>query len=285
MKVTLGQRIFVSHEVDKMFESVKARMQGRFFKGPAIYFQAIVDTPPEDSIEGMYHYVLNHLFGAGKRPDETVLANLAEVFGNYVEAQKLKVKNHILADMASAKTKVEALKAVENHIDKSTSYLKLLVGQEAQTVKAYANREGISMVAADMGVADPVVVWFGKVDNKLCQYCKEMYHDENNLFKPRPWRLSQLTDGYFKPKEWSGSNVFHNAHPHCRHTMSYVPPHYGFNNSGRIEFKGFKYDYYNDYHGIKKSEELQPLEPTAFFIDYDEFLKNFDQLHNHKHED
>jgi hypothetical protein len=48
-------------------------------------------------------------------------------------------------------------------------------------------------------------------------------------------------------------------HPHDRHILSYVPKSHGFPDGGSIKFVSYGYDYYNDYHGIKKNElELLP---------------------------
>jgi hypothetical protein len=101
-----------------------------------------------------------------------------------------------------------------------------------------------------------------------------MYHDSSNLQMPKPYKLSQVREGYFKPKEWDGKTPHHAPlHPRCRHTMSFVPPNFGFTTSGQIEFKSFGYDYHKDYWGLKKAEELPPtLAPEPDFFSYEAYL-------------
>lgn len=249
------QRQTIIQKIDEMFDSLKARLQGRFFRGPAIYFEVIKDATPQDTIEGMYIHALKSLFGPDARPiSERNLEHISEITGNYIDAQKLKMKNHIIADVLNAKNANEATQTIASNFKNAQGYISMLVANESKLVQSYASREGISRIAADVKDEDPTIIWLGIVDNKLCKHCKKMYHSQANLSKPRPWKMSQLRDGYFKPKEWDNASVYHNAHPNCRHTMSYVPKNMGFNDSGQIEFKHFGYDYYQDYHSTHKAE-------------------------------
>lgn len=115
-----------------------------------------------------------------------------------------------------------------------------------------------------------------------CKYCKQMYHDPNNIRKPRPYKLSQLAHGYFKPKLWDGKTPFDGAHPNCRHTMTMVAPGFTFNEQGVSDFKSFTHDYYIEYYNIHKSEEPtgEPLIKAEQFMDYDEYLEWSQNLEN-----
>lgn len=286
MKLSDVQRGIILDRIESLFESTKASLLGRMFKGSKIYFEVVRRTDPLHTIEGIYTYTMKMLYGPEAKPKKKNIQNLAEVTGNYIDAQQLKVKNHILADVARAKTPSEAIRSIRNHFDKAGEYLDLLVANEAHTAQAYASREGISKLSADVGDESPTVVCLGVVDHKICKYCKSMYHDSANLRLPKPYKLSQLTEGYFKPKEWDGKTPhMPGLHPRCRHVLSYVPKNFGFDSSGTIVFNGMGYDYYKDYWGMKKTEE-QPTEglSKANFMSYDEYLEiNIEHEKEHVH--
>jgi hypothetical protein len=282
MKLSDSQRKTILQRIEKLFETTKARLLGRYFKGPHIIFEVLGQSDPLDSIEGLYTWALAMMYGAGIRPDQKTIENLAEITGNYFDSQKLKVKNHILNAILAAKDHKEAMASVKDHFDKASKYVEMLTGNETRSVIAYANREGIARVASDIGVSDPTIVFRGVVDDKICKYCKQMYHDPNNIRKPRPYKLSQLAHGYFKPKLWDGKTPFDGAHPNCRHTMTMVAPGFTFNEQGISDFKSFTHDYYSEYYSVHKSEEPtgERLIKAEQFMDYDEYLEWSQNLEN-----
>ena len=286
MKLSNQQRDLILDRIEALFEGTKARLLGKHFKGPRIMFEVARRTDPLHTIEGIYEYTLNMMYGVGAKPNIKTVENLAEVTGNYMDAQQLKIKNHILADVAKAKSPTEAMRTIRASFDKAGDYVDMLVSNETRIVQAYASREGITQVASDLGVKDPTVVFLGITDTRICKYCKQMYHDSANLQKPKPYKLSQVQEGYFKPKDWDGKSP-HQAplHPRCRHVMVYVPPNFGFTADGTITFVDFGYDYHKDYWKMKKAEEI-PSEnvPMPDFFSYDEYLAfNIEHEKEHVH--
>lgn len=286
MKLTDAQRRLIIDRIEALFQNTKAGLLGKLFKGPKIYFDVVKRTDPLHTIEGIYTYTLKMLYGPDATPNKSNIRNLAEITSDYLDSQQLKVKNHILADVAKASSASEAIRSIRAHFDKAGEYVDMLVANEAHIVQAYASREGITKLASDIKVKDPTVVFLGIADTRICKYCKSMYHDRSNLQLPKPYRLSQVKEGYFKPKEWDGKTP-HQAplHPNCRHIMAFVPPNFGYDKSGIIVFKGIGYDYYEDYWRMKKAEELPPAEsPMPNFISYDEYLAiNIEHEKEHVH--
>lgn len=286
MKLSDAQRRLILDRVESLFDTTKAGLLGKFFKGPKMYFDVVRRTDPLHTIEGIYTFTLKMLYGPEAKPKQSNIKNLAEITSNYIDAQEMKVKNHIIADVQKAKTPSEAIRLVRGHFEKAGEYLDLLVANEAHITQAYASREGITKLASDIGVDDPTVVFLGVTDHKICKYCKSMYHDRANLKMPKPYKLSQVREGYFKPKEWDGKTPHQvPLHPRCRHVMSFVPPNFGFNSAGVIVFKEIGYDFHKDYWSMKKAEELPPdVPPMADFISYDEYLEiNLEHEKEHKH--
>lgn len=284
MKLTDAQRNLIIDRVESLFEGTKARLLGTMFKGPKLYFEVVRRADPLHTIEGLYNFTLKTMYGANAQPNQKNIEHLAEITGNYMDSQQLKIKNHILADVAKAKTPSEAIRSIRGHFEKAGKYVDLLVSNETRIVQTYASREGISKLSADIGVKDPTVVFLGVCDHKICKYCKSMYHDSASIRKPKPYKLSQVQEGYFKPKEWDGKTPHQSPlHPRCRHVMSFVPPNFGFNDAGVIEFRDFGYDYHKDYWKLKKAEELPPeVAPMSNFVSYDEYL-DMNIIHEAEH--
>lgn len=275
MKITDAQRRLIIDRIESLFEKTKAGLLGKLFKGPKLYFEVAKRTDPLHTIEGIYTYTMKLLYGPDAKPNQSTIKNLSEITADYMDSQQLKVKNHILADVAKAKTPSEAIRSIRGHFEKAGKYVELLVANEAHIVTAYASREGITRLASDIKVKDPTVVFLGVCDQKICKYCKSMYHDKANIRMPKPYKLSQVREGYFKPKEWDGKTPHQSPlHPNCRHVMSFVPPNFGYDKSGTIVFKALGYDYYSDYWGMNKSEEPDTLvKPEPSFMSYDEYLE------------
>ena len=242
MKLSRKQRRLILDRLDTMFFGLKARLLGRHFTGPRIFFQVVKDVNPMDTLEGLYRYVLVHTTQSSKtKANEHDVEDLAEIFGNYTDAAKLKFANKIMAEVAAAETPKEAVEAVRENIETATSYVKTLVNAEAQTTVAYANREGIAQIASSQGVADPTVMKLGVIDNKMCESCRGLWHQEGNIRIPKVYKMSELQDGYNtdhkNPVPTVGS-----THCNCRHILSYLPDGYGFSAAGQIEFRDFGHD-------------------------------------------
>lgn len=247
MKLTPKARKSILDSVDILFETTKARLLGRFFKGPAIFFEVITGTDPLDTIEGMFKFALTMLYGPGAKADEDHIQDIAEITGNYIDSHKLKVKNKILDGVKKAKNTQEATKHIKNTLEESEKYISMLVANEGRVAQAYAERSGISQIGADIGVDDPIVCKLGVIDSKMCANCRKLWHSDDNVYIPKVYKLSELRDGYMKVKK--GEDPYPTigpSHPNCRHTLTMVPPDFGFDEKGYIRFKSFGYDAYKE---------------------------------------
>jgi hypothetical protein len=275
MKLSSDQRKAITDRIEDLFEKTKARLLGRYFKGPKIYFQVAAETDPLHTLEGIYTYTLNMLYGTGIKPKKKNVRNLAEITSNYIDAQSMKVTNHVLADVAKAKNPTQAIKAISGHLDKAGQYVDLLVANETKIAQAYASREGITKLSSDIGVDDPTVVFLGIIGSPTrCKYCRKMYSDAKNEHIPIPYKLSEVNEGYFKGKLWDGKTP-HQAplHPSCREVMAFVPPNFGYTASGTIEFKYFGYDYHKDYWEVNKTEKAINPTDSNIRLTYEEYLE------------
>jgi hypothetical protein len=251
----------INDAVEDLYDRLKARFLGRFFKGPSIYFELARTSDPGKSIEGIFHYAMTALYGPGAASDDDHLEKLAGITGNYLEAEKLKTLNKLVQDIEQANTPAELDAKIKEIFAKATSKVDTLVVTEARNVSNFAEREGIMQVAATMGVEDPVVARLGPVDQKTCKTCLKLWHTDENPKIPKLYKASEVRDGYTTHKDpfptWNAT------HPHCRHIWITVAPNYGFDETGRLKFKGFGYDAYKEQRGdsapITKSDSGEPI--------------------------
>jgi len=254
-KLSLTQKALISLLLADLFYRAQAKFLGSRFDGPVKYRMLAATADRKFTLDGIYLYTLALLYGIGISPDDKELEGLASISQNYFEMQRLKATNELLNGLKAAKSKKEINEIVKNVFNKASNSVELLLNTETKTVQAYAEMHGVSNLAAKDGISDPTIVKFGIVDNKICEACKKLWHDENNLFVPKPWKMSELNFGYSSHKNVKAT--IGPTHPRCRHTISYVPPNHGFNEDGKLVFKNEGYDYHKEYYKVNKKEDIQ----------------------------
>ncbi len=242
------QRVAIEFSVSDIFYRLKMRLLGRFFTGPSIYFELVDDLNPLNTLEGIYHYTASMMYGSSFKPSVKRVKTLNRITDNYIEAERLKTINKIMqaAEQGESLDDIESM--LKETLDKSAEYVDMLVVTEARNVQANAEREGIEKVAASIGVEDPIVCKYGKIDDKMCPVCRYLWHSEENIYIPKVYKLSELKDGYNTSTKDPIPTVLA-SHPRCRHILTLIPPNFGFNARGQIEFKGFGYDIYSEQRG------------------------------------
>jgi hypothetical protein len=253
LKLKPSDRTLITDTVNDIFYRMEARLLGRFFTGPSMYFSVASESEPEHTLEGAYRYALMNMYGANASVDENEIKSLSEITENYLEAERLKRINAIVHEVAAANSHKEAVKAIQTNIDKASTYVETVISTDSRNMQAYAEKDGIIRVSAAVGDENPTVVKLGVVDDKVCEACKKLWHSPDNPYKPRPWKLSELRDGYNKSQK-DPIPTISASHPRCRHVLSYIPIGYTFDSSGVIKFEGFGHDYYSEYYQIHKHE-------------------------------
>lgn len=122
--------------------------------------------------------------------------------------------------------------------------------EDAKAIKlqAIALREQFKIMAASIGVADPIVCKVGVIDDNMCKVCRLLWHQVDNIRIPKVYRLSELEDINIKSVTTPIPTIL-KSHSKCRHILTMVPPDFGFNAEGKIEFKEFGYDIYKCQRG------------------------------------
>ena len=208
------QKKAVLEAIEKLFGETQAKLLGDRFNGNKIFFTVAYNTPFEETLAGIYTSAIKT-----QNPDAFIdtktIDSLAQITANYVDAQKLKTINNTMMDVLSAPNQNVAFQKIIENMDRAKDYITMLLATETQMVRAFANQNGITQIAASLGDEDPYIYFTGKIDQKLCKYCRAMYHTQNNINVPKVFRLAELKEGYFKPKEWDGFSPFKSGHPNC----------------------------------------------------------------------
>jgi superfamily I DNA/RNA helicase len=225
--------------VDTLFEKAKARLLGRFYTGPRIVFQIVRDFGLEETLEAAHKHAAYMGTGFGTEIDREILETQAEETESIIDALKTKTFKEVFhaAKLGDTNKIKDTFKSIESHMD-------MIVATEARKAQSLGEEDAIMQVASSKGIEDPTIFWIGKLDGKTCNHCLAMYHTQSNPKVPRTWKMSQLEQGYFKPKEWGGDNVFRNAHPRCRHSMSILMPGFGFDDNGKVQYIEPNHDEY-----------------------------------------
>jgi hypothetical protein len=238
--------------VDALFERAKARLLGpnprkrTALGGKNLVFSFVPEL------------TLGALFGAASKeegvhqPNYDVLAGLLKIAESYLDAQKEKTKAQVVQSVHSfvrdATTKGEKVD-VETVLGgqlaelwgKVHSDVRKIVETETTIVRNMGVDDAIQRISAMQGIEDPTVVFIVVRDGERCQECTKL-HLLDDKTTPRAWKRSQVSAGYHKRGDTSPS--VGGLHPHCRCVMSVVSPGFGFDQSGRIVWRGYGWDEY-----------------------------------------
>lgn len=242
--------LFAQKMIDTALEALFDKIKARFL-GPGaekIYGKKMVFSPNSLlSMSGLIHAVSNL---EGVDPREEVKRGLMKLAGSYIDAHKERAKAKVLNQVQSFLTDAQ-----NNGV--KTDFQTVLGGQIASVfgdVKKDLNRvfvtelsnasnvsilDAFTRIAAASGRPDPIVFFRCVHDEKNCVECKRL-HLLPDQITPRVWKTSELGSGYHKKGDPTPKVA--GLHPNCRCALSNLSPHYGFDASGRVTYKGHDWD-------------------------------------------
>lgn len=217
-----------------------------------------MDVPPIDkqiTIHVKPAYTIPSLFRAataeeGVTPDEKLLSNLLNITNRYIDAVKSSTKAKLVQAVDSFLREAE-LKDVSTDVPtvlsgqladvwgKAKKELYTIIDTQAQTAKNVGSLDGIAKIAAASGDEDPTVAFLAVYDEHTCKECKRLHFIPGTAI-PRVWKMSELKQSYAKKGDDSPS--IHGQHPHCRGTLAYIAPGYGFKKDGMLTYVGPSHD-------------------------------------------
>ena len=250
----------VSKAIDELFERIRLRVLGPKYGQPkdkTILFR----WKPQDSLAGLF---ASAAIEEHTQPDVKTLERLLGVAEHYLEAQRSTTKANVIKGVSAflqdawakgTKTDVETvLGGTLFDVWKTTrSNLERIVNTEGTVMRNMGVLEGILKVNEDNDVDDPVVYFVVVRDEHLCWECKRLHLLDDGI-TPRLWKLSEVSNEYFKK---GGSNpCMSGLHPHCRCSLCTLMSGYGFNDKGAVTYVGKDHNELEKQRGLEKSESL-----------------------------
>lgn len=226
----------VGEEIETTFE----RLRQRLFAGGDK--QLRIGWSPYEGLGGLYRAATEAAGGVAEKETEQGLLEIAEA---YLDGVKARLRSDVLAAIGSS------WKATEDEPQdlgtkltelwgKATTEVERVVDTEAQRARQTGSLDGIVQSSAAMGVDDPTVFWVVMRDSSLCDECKRLHLRPDG--KPRLWKLSEVSSEYHKKGEDRPSHA--GLHPHCRCTLTQLPPGFSFDNNGMVKWKAPGHDEY-----------------------------------------
>jgi hypothetical protein len=209
-------------------------------------------------ISGRPHFGLPELFVqamANKPPNELerdALKSLLDTANGYIETLKSKASTNIaeridaLAREASVKnrkfTEEDVQDILSDEMARSKSQMKAIAEAESTKFRNLGTLMNISRISANLGDNDPTVFFIVVRDNVTCEECKRLHLMPDGV-TPRLWKFTELNQGYHR-RGMNEPSAF-GLHPHCRCTLTYLSPGFGFDKNGKLKYHSEKHDAIN----------------------------------------
>lgn len=121
----------------------------------------------------------------------------------------------------------------KKRIDKAAS---TIAEHELYNAQNYGAFDGVIAAAKSLGISDPNVVKIGVLDDKRCHHCWHLWTLPDKI-TPKVYKLSELSSA---PGDWKSPNPsISPTHPNCRDVLVTIMPGFGFNQAGKIIYKGY----------------------------------------------
>lgn len=242
----------IGQHVDGIFDGVKARMLGPDFYQSR---KSILFHQQPYSLPGLY---VNAAADEMAAPNKLTLVSLAKVAENYLDAQRELTKARVLhavnAWLASPDERPieEVLGASLSDVWKrlNTEIVKI-ANSEGTAARNLGTLEGVVKINAAAGVKEPVVAFVGPRDQYTCEECIRVLCMPDRI-TPRAFWLSEVSHDYHE--RGSDTPCIGGMHPHCRHSLVTIMPGYGFDEGGKIKYRGKGYS-------VLEDQRSQPAAP------------------------
>jgi hypothetical protein len=242
-------RAAIEAAVDALFERAKARLLGpdphkrTALGGKKLVFSLVPD------------HTLPALFTAATRSEgvrttnHDLLSGLLKIAGSYLDAHKEKAKAQtvqavqaFIQDAHRAGVQTDAKTVLGGQLadlwGKVNADVKKVVETETTVARNMGIDDAIQRISAMNGVEDPSVFFVVVRDGKRCSECTRLHLMPDGI-TPRVWKRSQVSAGYHKKGD--DHPKLGGLHPHCRCVMSVLTPGFGFDDKGKVTWKGRDY--------------------------------------------
>jgi len=117
----------------------------------------------------------------------------------------------------------------------------LTVNAEATKIRNLSTAMKIEKIGLGKGIKDPYVFFIVTLDGKTAESPEKTLHLIKGTTIPRIWKLSDIKGGHYIKGEKKPAFL---PHPFCRCVLTPMMPGWGFDDKGKIKYKGVKHDEY-----------------------------------------
>ncbi len=234
--------------LDLLFERLKQRLTGFPSAGKRLIISVDRDTT-------LPHLYADAVEKEGGTPDHDILDRLVDITGNYLdqyrEASKAQVKHRvqeILASKTGATAKEALSDGLKEAFDSITEKVRTVIEQETHQAQSIGIRDGIGQMNAGFGISDPYVFFISSKDQYVCKECVDLHLLPDGI-TPRVWLASEVSSGYHDRGDPNPSWI--GLHPNCRCRPATLLPGWGFNEAGRVSYKGEGWDELKHQRGLE----------------------------------
>jgi hypothetical protein len=185
--------------------------------------------------------------------EKTALQGILKTANGYVEAIKNQtiakimgdingyMTEQVLGEQEGSITKIQNI--ISNELKNVSKKLEVVVGAESNKSINMATALKIKKIGEERGIDDPTVAFIVTVDDVTGdeEFILHLLPDKKT---PRAWKLSELKGSFHKRGEPNPSLC--GLHTWCRCSLVTIMPGYGFNEAGKIVYKGPDYDVFKE---------------------------------------
>lgn len=181
--------------------------------------------------------------------EEATLKTMLSVANNYLNGLRDRTVAKLIHDVDSyikdQKRKDNSVsinhidKIIKKEMDKAGKHLKMIATAESNKVTNVGTALQIAKIAEERKQDDPTVFFVVTIDDVTGpeEFVLHLLPDRKT---PRVWKLSEIGHDYHKAGE--PNPKLPGLHPNCRCKLTYLAPGWGFDASGRVKYKGPKWD-------------------------------------------
>lgn len=231
--------------IDSVFNSLTLRLLGIVPKISRT--KSIVFRTSKDSLTSLFLKQLGTT--EPTKSEEDTLKVLLRIANGYADALRDRTKTKVLQNVdsylkgQSSQDKPIKIKEVKNivntELDKAKNHFKLIAGTEGHKCVNTANALSISKLASNKGIEDPTV-FFSVIKDDRTGFYEFVLHTLDDKVTPRVWKLSEIDSNYYKNGNQYPS--ISGLHPNCRCILTFLSPGFGFDEKGKLKYKGPKWD-------------------------------------------
>ena len=156
----------------------------------------------------------------------------------YIQALKSRTKARVVSDLNAYlkedRDQDDIKEMLKENFDRAKNELNVIVNAGSNEIRNRGTALKILRVAKTVQDEDPTVYFSVIVDerNDPETYRLHLLPDRKT---PRTYKLSEIENTYHKKGDkWP---KIHGTNPNCRCTLQYLPPGYGFNKNGHLQYK------------------------------------------------